>query len=676
MFSTTGLFKGISCPEGEKCLIINCMFGHELRPQQPVTQAAAADTNAEAYTPSDASDDRAPKRRKLGTVTEQTTSAIHDFQSALRSNTSSYKGPSCVSGTQTKASRDAAGSDVSRQIRSLDRAVTPPKLQSALKSGHVSQKKPAPSKPAKKETLNPRMIPNDPAGHAKRTLFLQYMHEQMKRLNLEIVKGDHPDKGGLALGEDELVKAALDEEETIARENPKVYANIIKNRIGTYKKMKAEDWITHVKTKFAKAAGKDEKDATSDSPQVLDTGLPLEKEHLLLPEMITDQTNLAKHGYVTSPPSSADIADAEAAVAASLNYEVCDRCKSRFRVFPDRREEDGALTTNGPCVYHWGRPFAPRREKTDAIKGVKESVYSCCNDSLGTKGCTECETHVFKVSEAKRLAAVLPFVNTPENRNPSKGPNGRVVDAVTFDCEMGYTVCGFELIRLTAVSWPEGDPLVDVLVRPQGAILDLNSRFSGVWPETYNAATPYRDDSALNSLMPPPPPGHDTMPRLPSAPGQTVPITSPLPIVSSPGAARALLCSYITPSTPLIGHALENDLNAIRLCHPTIIDTIVLFPHPRGLPMRFGLKMLTKRHLGRDIQTGGASGHDSLEDARATGDLVRFAVGARWRQKRDEDGWFLAPDGGCLMPPLPSTHEAAAPARVLGPGGGSKRQRI
>lgn len=643
------------------------MFGHEPRTQETTTEHKASLETKESPAFTDFSDDHAPKRRKLDDAPGYNSILpVKGPQLASRSSTGAFKGPSSLSSIQVKAVNERNTSPV---LQTLDKPVTPPPLHGSGRAGAAAQKKLAPTKPAKKESLNPRMVPNDPAGHGKRTLFLQYMHEQMKRLNTEITKGDHPDKDALTLGDDELIRAALDEEEKLARDNPKVYGNIIKNRIGTYKKWKVEDWTTYVIATFTKAVGKDEESSVA-SVEDWHTGPP-GYEHLFLPELITDQSNLAKHGYVPTPLSHADIVEAEGAVAASLNYEVCDRCKSRFRVFPDRREVDGALTTNGPCIYHWGRPFTPKREKTDAIKGVKDSVYSCCNELLGTKGCTECETHVFKISEAKRLAVVLPFVNTPENPNPAKAPNGKPPVGVTFDCEMGYTVCGFELIRLTAVSWPEGDPLVDVLVRPQGTILDLNSRFSGVWPAAYNAAIPYQDDKTLDDLMPPPPPGTESIAPPSSKPAS--PAKGPLPIVSSPAAARDLLCTYITPQTPLIGHALENDLNSVRLCHPTIIDTIVLFPHPKGLPLRFGLKMLSKRHLNRDIQMGGASGHDSLEDARATGDLVRKAVGSRWKKKKAE-GWFVSADGQ-LMPPLPSGMPVEA-QRVLGQGAGNKRQRI
>ena len=83
--------------------------------------------------------------------------------------------------------------------------------------------------------------------------------------------------------------------------------------------------------------------------------------------------------------------------------------------------------------------------------------------------------------------------------------------------------------------------------------------------------------------------------------------------------------------------------------------------------------MLTNRHLKRDIQMGGAAGHDSLEDARAPGDLVRFAVGQRF-QRLQREGWTL--NDGVLMPPLPGGPPPVEEIRALGAGSGVKRQRI
>jgi len=190
---------------------------------------------------------------------------------------------------------------------------------------------------------------------------------------------------------------------------------------------------------------------------------------------------------------------------------------------------------------------------------------------------------------------------------------------------MGYTVYGLELIRLTAVSWPNGEDLLDVLVRPLGAVLDLNSRYSGIYPRDILAAAPYENATA-------------------SANG-----SKELRIVESPQAARELLFKLLSPQTPLLGHAIENDLNTTRVIHPTIIDTVLLFPHPSGLPRRRALKALAKQVLNRDIQVGhGSAGHDSREDALATGDLIRWQVGRKWKEMQSE-GWHFAE--GELMPP-------------------------
>ena len=201
---------------------------------------------------------------------------------------------------------------------------------------------------------------------------------------------------------------------------------------------------------------------------------------------------------------------------------------------------------------------------------------------------------------------------------------------------------GLELIRLTATSWPKGDLIIDVLVRPIGEILDLNSRYSGVWPKDFADALPYESGAFkdLKSIK-------DVKEE-----------HAALRMVSSPAAARALLFDHLTPETPLIGHALDNDLNTTRIIHPSLVDTVLIYPHPKGLPIRFGLKALMKKHLDRDIQMGGAAGHDSKEDAQAAGDLVRLKVAERWKSMK-RDGWTIR--AGEFFPPLPGVSTMAEP---------------
>jgi hypothetical protein len=206
---------------------------------------------------------------------------------------------------------------------------------------------------------------------------------------------------------------------------------------------------------------------------------------------------------------------------------------------------------------------------------------------------------------------------------------------------MGYTVFGLELIRLTAVSWPSGEELLDILVHPLGEILDLNSRFSGVWPEDLARAKPWSDATEIQTVKS----------GLESGSEDGEVRKKELPVVSSPEVARDLLFSLISPSTPLIGHGLENDLNAIRVVHPSLIDTVLLYPHKAGLPYRNGLKMLMSTQLGVKIQQETGSkvvGHDSAEDARAAGQLVRLKVMEEWKRLKLA-GWKV--EKGEFVPP-------------------------
>jgi hypothetical protein len=398
---------------------------------------------------------------------------------------------------------------------------------------------------------------------------------------------------------------------------------------------------------------------------VLSTGLNPKEEIVVLSRLVAPLEDLGKLGYVTTIPTKEDIKAAKRGTEASQGWEQCDRCNGRFQVFPGRRD-DGLLASGGSCTYHHAKPLRPQRQKTDHIVGQKESYYPCCNETVGTSaGCTKSKWHVFKVSEVKRLAAVLQFEKTPHQAKKGNLP------PVCFDCEMGYTTLGLELIRLTAITWPDGKELLDVLVRPIGEVLDLNSRYSGVGPEHYANAVPYGDS-----------PGPNRPAEVPAA------NISILQIVNSPATARALLFQHLQPETPLLGHALENDLNACRIIHPTIVDTGILYPHPSGPPIRFSLRTLSRKFLDRHIQTGGGDkGHDSMEDAKATGDLVRVKVREKWKVLKGQ-GWRI--EAGQLVGPGMKGHgqkavdapshwktisrRLGAGSGVLGPGAGTKRQ--
>ena len=627
MFSSVGLFQQVQCPKGLQCQLPSCFFLHHT--QNDATRSTTSTIeihlgNIECSVP-----ERPHKRQR----TDDGHDPAH-VVAALVSRSSSNA--SCVTDDPPQLPKPSTSKHTASEtlLPSVRKDVSPPPLRKHLtpdgkdsagtKPFIPSAKVAASTKAKLVESLNPRMLKKSPAAHSVRLKLLMLLYEQTVRLNKEVIACDDPSKDALELSQQELITEALDEEYRAARDNPIVYANVLKLRIVSLKKMKLAEWKQERLKQIAKDFPEAAPPKASTLPVTIATGLLPIEEISLLPKLVASQEGVSKYGYVVTPPSELEVEQARKGVEASQGWEQCDRCKSRFQVFPGRRPEDGALTSGGRCTYHYGKPRRPMKEKADT--GHKDTVYSCCSQDLGTSGCTTAESHVFKVSEAKRLALIMPFKKT-ETRGPSP-PN----HAVCFDCEMGYTTLGLELIRLTATSWPDGGQLLDVLVRPLGEVLCLNSRFSGVWPVDYSNAIPYA-------------PGymHDhTKDEGPSA-------RKRLLLVNTPAEARDLLLDHLTTTTPLIGHALENDLCSARIIHPAIVDTVLLYPHPRGLPIRHGLKMLVKKYLNKDIQIGGAQGHDSKEDALASGELVRLKVMELWKSMKAE-GWLVR-EGEFYPPP-------------------------
>ncbi|CAE7678339.1 SDN5 [Symbiodinium sp. CCMP2592] len=96
------------------------------------------------------------------------------------------------------------------------------------------------------------------------------------------------------------------------------------------------------------------------------------------------------------------------------------------------------------------------------------------------------------------------------------------------------------------------------------------------------------------------------------------------------------MCYSFSPPQPqellsqqsiLVGHSLESDLKALQLFHERVIDTVLLYPHPRGWPCRQSLAGLCSAVLKRKLQREG--GHDSIQDAKVALELalLKFARG-------------------------------------------------
>lgn len=76
----------------------------------------------------------------------------------------------------------------------------------------------------------------------------------------------------------------------------------------------------------------------------------------------------------------------------------------------------------------------------------------------------------------------------------------------------------------------------------------------------------------------------------------------------------------------LCGHSLNMDLSAVQIFHPYVIDTSVIYNRTGRRNYKPSLKSLAYEFLGKEIQTVDKIGHDSLEDAITTMELVKLKL--------------------------------------------------
>lgn len=162
--------------------------------------------------------------------------------------------------------------------------------------------------------------------------------------------------------------------------------------------------------------------------------------------------------------------------------------------------------------------------------------------------------------------------------------------AIAVDCEMGSGRYGSnELILICVVDFLTGEILINKLVGPSSRIFDWRTRYSGVRREHMIRAEMIGD--TLNGWR----------------------------------GARAELWKYMDENTVLIGHSLNNDLDAIKLAHHNIVDSSILAENAVGIGPKWGLKRMCKQLLNINIQTG-KKGHDCVEDTLAARELVLWCM--------------------------------------------------
>ncbi|KAK7491856.1 hypothetical protein BaRGS_00016875 [Batillaria attramentaria] len=152
-----------------------------------------------------------------------------------------------------------------------------------------------------------------------------------------------------------------------------------------------------------------------------------------------------------------------------------------------------------------------------------------------------------------------------------------------LDCEMCLTcIRQNELTRVSVVN-EHNDVIYDRLVKPRNRIINYLTKWSGITKAMLDPVTTRIEDvqRELSQLLP----------------------------------RDAILC----------GQSLWNDLCALKMFHPYVIDTSVIYNMSGSRSVKCGLKRLSNLFLGRTIQDS-KDGHCSAEDATATMDLVKLKL--------------------------------------------------
>lgn len=187
---------------------------------------------------------------------------------------------------------------------------------------------------------------------------------------------------------------------------------------------------------------------------------------------------------------------------------------------------------------------------------------------------------------------------------------------LAIDCEMIHTtVCENDLARVTIVECNTKtitsekcvfSLIYDVYVEIPDTIkvIDYKTQYSGITAQILeNASSKYPKnvirDHVLNFILPPE--LHE--------------------LLYAEKVHHSIdLSALSNVSLPfIVGHGVENDLRALGLIYPLIVDTCVLY---QCGPRRPRLQDLARRYLLKDIQNNIEAGHSSIEDAEAALHLV------------------------------------------------------
>jgi len=363
-----------------------------------------------------------------------------------------------------------------------------------------------------------------------------------------------------------------------------------------------------------------------------------EPDYDLYPQQYIPVAELSGKPFVRRPVDKNHFEGLQAVILPEAQYK-------RFP-YPKKQLTGNEIRAKARC-FHCNQKIKPVSFRPDdtTIRCTSHpgrrnfGVWSCCG-STKMDGCLRLQHHSARKYPFQDLVERYQFYTAPFN------PQAR--RAVAIDAEMGTAKDGeTELIRISMIDYDTLEVLLDKLVWPDAPMLHYNTKFSGVTRSEIERAN--RNGQCLRGV----------------------------------NAARAAIFEQVGPDTIVIGHSVHNDLMSLRWIHRNIVDSFCLeerwhnasdlakamekarlqeeasqdaahaengyqsgvFEHDPTVPDptaegasqeapqqpksrkgsgKLSLKTATLARLGQTIQAG--KGHDSLEDALASRDLVEWHI--------------------------------------------------
>ncbi|KXH25593.1 RNA exonuclease [Colletotrichum nymphaeae SA-01] len=218
---------------------------------------------------------------------------------------------------------------------------------------------------------------------------------------------------------------------------------------------------------------------------------------------------LIKSGFILNPLSERDIDDKKRCRRCNLR---CSNNRNKFKSPGKGSQDDAKSSSVQSKTKTFTRSSSMADEEPEGAKGDEKPAkpvlkcqyhtgrvinmrWNCCRVHVSEPGCTYAPEHLVRNYPSGEIHDRHQFHKTPTHAlldlgidtvtSAQRAPRR----AVAMDCEMGVAYDGeSELIRVTLVDYFTTEILLDSLVYPQVRMAHYNTRFSGVSRQDMQAA--------------------------------------------------------------------------------------------------------------------------------------------------------------------------------------------